>query len=311
MIDLHVHTSMSDGTYSPAEVVEMARKKGLRAIAITDHDTVAGVEPARRAAVDSGVEIVPGVEMSTEWPRGIMHILGYFIDVEHAPLLEALEYLRAGRMDRIPRIVEKLRDCDVVISADEVQREAVGGAPGRPHVAEIMVRQGYVRTIQEAFDRYLRKGAPAFVDKRKTSPRRAIRLIVEAGGLAVLAHPYSLESDADAELEGILQELMEYGLRGIEAYYPRHTEPQARRYLNLAKKLNLAITGGTDFHGATKPEIELGRIPGHNPLPYSILDNLRNAHSLGTSACKDGLRGIASDKAALQSSAPSHKGARP
>ncbi len=297
MIDLHVHTSMSDGTYSPAEVVHMAYEKRLRAIAITDHDTVAGVEPALRAAEDFGVQVIPGVEMSTEWPEGIMHILGYLIDVQDAPLLEALDRLRSGRMDRIPRIVEKLRSCNVIISAEDVRREAVGGAPGRPHVAEIMMRHGYVRTIQEAFDRYLGKGAPAYVDKQKMSPSRAIRLIVEAGGLAVLAHPYSLNSETDAALEGILEELIGFGLAGIEAYYPRHTKPQEKLYLNLAKKLHLAVTGGTDFHGGTKPEIELGRIPGHEPMPYNILDDLRQARSRGNNLRAGRMRPNTSGKA--------------
>lgn len=278
MIDLHVHTSMSDGTYSPEAVVRLAREKGLRGIAITDHDTVAGVLPARRAGSELGVEVIPGVEMSTEWPSGIMHILGYFIDVENEILLEALSFLRSGRMERVPRIVEKLRACNVLISANEVRREALGGAPGRPHVAEIMVREGYVRTIQEAFDRYLRKGAPAYVEKRKMSPDRAIRLIAEAGGLPVLAHPYSLDSLAGRDLEATVEELITYGLAGIEVYYPRHTEPQVSTYLSLAQKLQLVVTGGTDFHGATKPEIEIGSMPGHKPLTYGILDDLKEAH---------------------------------
>lgn len=278
MIDLHVHTSMSDGTCSPETVVRMALERKLRAIAITDHDTVAGIKPAFNAGSELGVEVIPAVEMSTEWPHGIMHILGYFIDVENETLLNALSILRSGRMERVPRIVGKLRACNVLISTEAVRREALGGAPGRPHVAEIMVREGYVRTIQEAFDRFLKKGAPAYVEKQKMSPDRAIRLIREAGGIAVLAHPYSLDSSTDSELEVILEKLVTYGLNGIEAYYPRHTQSQVKSYLRLAKKLHLVVTGGTDFHGATKPEIELGVMPGNATLPYSIIDELKEAH---------------------------------
>jgi len=280
MIDLHVHTSMSDGTCPPERVVKMAREKGLRAIAITDHDTVDGVPRARQAGMELGVEIIPGVEMSTEWPSGIMHILGYFIDIRNERLLQALHYLRSGRMERVPKIVEKLRACNVVISADEVRREAVGGAPGRPHIAEIMVREGYVRTIQEAFDRYLRKGAPAYVEKQKMSPQRAIEIILEADGAPVLAHPYSLNLHTESDMESVLTELISYGLAGVEVYYPRHTTPQIASYHGLAKKFHLAVTGGTDFHGANKPDIELGAMPGMGPLSYRMVEELKRTHRL-------------------------------
>ncbi len=280
MIDLHVHTSMSDGTHTPAEVVKLAQERQLRAIAITDHDTVAGVRPASQIGEEVGVEIISGVEMSTEWSSGIMHILGYFIDVSNVQLNEALNLLRMGRIERVPRIVEKLRACNVVISAEEVWREAVGGAPGRPHVAEILMREGYVNTVQEAFDKYLKKGAPAYVEKRKMPPGRAIRLIAEAGGIPVLAHPYSLETGADCDLQAILEKLIKYGLAGIEVYYPRHTKSQVIEYLSLAQKLHLVVTGGTDFHGATKPEIEIGVMPDHTTLPYSILEELKKAHQV-------------------------------
>lgn len=271
---------MSDGTLSPEDVVRLAARKGLQAIAITDHDTLTGIAPAQNEARTLDVEVVAGVEISTQWPSGILHILGYFVNPHDAVLLSALEYLRGGRLERVPKIIAKLNQCNVRISPDEVMREAVGSVPGRPHVAGVMVQRGYVRTLQEAFDRYLRKGAPAYVEKVKLQPQEAVKLIERAGGLAVLAHPYSLNQDDPGILEEILRGLISEGLQGIEAYYPKHTLPQTRTFVELASKLDLVISGGTDFHGTNKPEIQLGVIPGVNPLSYAILGELKKRKDL-------------------------------
>lgn len=275
MIDLHVHTTMSDGTVEPREVVRLAARKGLRAIAITDHDTIDALPAAQEESLSTGVEVVEGVEISAQWPNGILHILGYFVKPHNRQLQEALEYLRKHRLERIPKILSKLREQDVFVSVDEVCQEARGGVPGRPHIANVLVHKGYVRMLQEAFDRYLRKGASAYVEKVKLTPSDAIRVILGAGGTAVIAHPYSLDSDEPAGLERIVKDLVAMGVQGIEAYYPRHTPEQTRMYLNLAEKLDLVATGGTDFHGSNKPLIKLGVIPGQGPLPYSILEDLR------------------------------------
>ena len=275
MIDLHVHTSMSDGTLSPVSLVRLAAAKGIRAIAVTDHDTVAGVCPAQAEGELLGVEVIAGVEISTQWVTGILHILGLFIDPYDRLMLNSLDYLRRCRLERIPKILDRLSDCNVLISSNEVNRQAVGGVPGRPHVAEIMVQKGYVKTIQEAFDRYLKKGAPAYVEKVKLPPIEAVKLITRVGGLAVLAHPYSLNENEPECLEKILRDLISYGLQGIETYYPRHTPQQTKAYLDLARKLDLLVSGGTDFHGSNKPEVQLGIIPGRDPIPYSLLDHLK------------------------------------
>jgi predicted metal-dependent phosphoesterase TrpH len=274
MIDLHVHTNRSDGTVSPKEIVRMASRKGLRAIAITDHDTVMGVSQAQQEGSIAGVQIVAGVEISAECTEGILHLLGYFLDIHHEDLNSGLEHLRKGRLDRIPRIVSKLLDQDVVISEEEIRREASGGVPGRPHVANILLQKGQVRNLQEAFDRYLKKGAPAYVEKVKLAPADAIEMIISAGGVPVIAHPYSLKKDHPDALEEFVKNLVDLGLKGIEAYYPRHTAEQTSTYLELARKLNLVATGGTDFHGSNKPSVKLGVIPGRGPLPYSILEEL-------------------------------------
>jgi len=287
MIDLHVHTTMSDGTFSPEEVVGQAARMGLRAIAITDHDTVAGVLPARREGLARGVEVIAGVEISSQWPTGILHVLGYFVDTDDAQLLGCLDYLKEGRVRRVPEIIAKLRQCGIDISVDDVDRAAAGGVPGRPHVAGVMVRKGVVTRLQEAFDRYLARGAPAYVRKVKVQPSEAVRVIAAAGGLPVLAHPHSLNENDRGRLSGILEELMRHGLRGIEAYCPKHTPERTRTYIELARELGLLVTGGSDFHGANKPEIELGTFPGTGRLPYSIVDDLKKGLNASKHVEKD------------------------
>ncbi|MBI5571930.1 MAG: PHP domain-containing protein [Desulfomonile tiedjei] len=277
MIDLHVHTVISDGTFSPQHVVRLASKRGLKAIAVTDHDTVAGVAPAQDEGRHLGLEVVPGVELSAHSERGILHILGYFVRIDEPDLLESLDFLSRGRRERIPKILSKLERNDVFVSNDEVESEAVGGVPGRPHLAAIMLRKGYVSARQEAFDRFLKKGAPAYVEKVKLAPQDAIEVLRKAGGVPVLAHPYSLGEEDPHRLEEIVRALMEYGLMGLEAYYSRHTLKQTGTYLDLARRLDLVITGGSDFHGANKPGVELGVIPHGGPLPYRILECLKEA----------------------------------
>ncbi len=275
MIDLHVHTNMSDGSMSPAEVIRLAARRGLRAIAVTDHDTVDGIAEAQAQGLESGVEVISGVEMSVEWNPGIVHILGFFVRPGDRKLRDSLAYLAQGRQDRIPRIVSKLNDCGVHISVNEVAQESGEGVPGRPHVANVMVRKGIVTEIQEAFDLYLGKGAPAYVKKTKVSPEEAMSVINEAGGMPVLAHPYSVDESDTSRLRDIVEGFVRQGLEGIEVYYPKHTTEQTRMFLDLAREFDLAITGGTDFHGAGRPEVELGVIPGQYPLPYSILQDLK------------------------------------
>jgi 3',5'-nucleoside bisphosphate phosphatase len=276
MIDLHVHTNLSDGTLSPEELLAHAEEKGLRALAVTDHDTVAGVRRAQRAGTNRGIEVISGVEVSAQWPSGILHILGFFVRPEDPNLLESLDWLAKGRRDRIPKILSKLESLGVRIAEEDVEKEAVGGVPGRPHVANVLLRLGYVRSMQEAFDRYLRKGSPAYIEKVKLPPEQSVRVIRDAGGIPVLAHPYSLFEHDGAKLELIVKQLLSYGLQGIEAYYSKHSVVQTHGFLRMASRLGLAVTGGSDFHGSNKPEVKLGKIPGFGTLPYSILEKLKD-----------------------------------
>ena len=284
MIDLHVHTNASDGTLSPEEVVRHAASKGLKAIAITDHDSLAGVQRAQLEGARRGIEVISGIEISAQWDNGILHILGYYVDLGHPELKKSLDFLQNGRHERIPKILLKLAAQDVHISLAEVEFEVSGGVPGRPHVANVMVKKGYVKNVQEAFDLYLKKGAPAYVDKAKLAPEDAMRIIADAAKLCVLAHPYSLNTESPEQFERTVRTFIPYGLSGIEAYCPKHTAAQTEFFVNLASRLKLIVTGGTDFHGSNKPDIEMGTLPEIGALPYSILFDLKKKVEENTTA---------------------------
>jgi predicted metal-dependent phosphoesterase TrpH len=254
MVDLHIHTTASDGQYSPAQIVLMAKNAGLTMIAITDHDTIAGIEEGREAVRGSGIKFIGGIEISVQCNREL-HILGYKVDPKNPALLSLCEGFAEGRRERGPRISEYLRGYGIHIDLEQAQKHTGGELLGRPHFARALVDAGYVETIREAFDRYL--GIPAFdkVERPKPPPGEGIKVITGAGGLAVLAHPKQLKL-SDADLEKLLCELIQHGLGGIECYYSTHTPRQTEFYLYLAQKYGLAVTGGSDFHGENvKPEI--------------------------------------------------------
>jgi hypothetical protein len=276
VIDLHIHTTCSDGTLTPSQVVHHAVELGLQAIAITDHDTVEGTAPAQEAARTTGIQVVPGVELSLQWRPGILHLLGYFPDTSNAELLSVLNRLTRARTRRIPQIVDRLRAVGVRITSDDVYRCAAGGAPGRPHVAGVLVSRGYVSSLQQAFDQFLKKGRPAYVSKEKLVPEEALEILVRAQGLPVIAHPYSLLEAGISALDGIIRDLKPLGLQGIEAYYPRHSIEQTRLFEDVALRHGLIVSGGTDFHGANKPDIKMGRVAAGPPLPVTILGNLKD-----------------------------------
>ena len=276
MIDLHVHTTMSDGTLTPRQVVQLAKEKGLKAIAITDHDNTSGIQEALEAGDELGLEIIPGVEISAAYNFGTLHILGYFIDYNHGELTTKCEWLRSERANRISKILNKLKEQGILISEDDVNDESKGNSPGKPHVANLIHKKGHTKSYQEAFDKYLDKGTSTYVPKVKLDPEDAIRLIQNAGGVAAIAHPHSLNIQDSDRLYDVIKSFSLMGVKAIEVYYPLHTAEQTQLYLSIAEKLNLLVTGGTDFHGSNKPGVALGVIPGMNHIPYDIITNIKN-----------------------------------
>ncbi len=273
-IDLHTHSTHSDGSLLPGQLLALAKENGLRAIALTDHDTVAGVEEAVTAGKELGVEVVPGVEISAQFGPGTMHILGYYLQATHPEFIGALKKLQQARAARNPKIIERLQTLGLKITAAEVL-ELSGGQVGRPHIAQALVQRGYVSNMDEAFSRYLKKGAVAYVEKFRFSPRHAIGLIRKAGGLASLAHPFTLGIDEPEELRPVVMELQAMGLEGMEVFYPDHTEQMTALYDDVAQRLGLLRTGGSDFHGDLKTGSDLGGGTQAHNLDYALLQALK------------------------------------
>lgn len=281
MIDLHTHSIASDGKYSPAELMRHAKAMGVEVIALTDHDTLSGLEEASEEAARVGIEFIPGVEISAENDPGTLHMLGYFVDPSDAELVETLSWLRVGRDDRNHIILAKLAELGCPLEWDEVAALAGGESMGRPHIATAMVNRGYVSSFKDAFDRYLGKGAAAYTDRDKMTPEIAIKRIRSAGGLPVLAHPQTL-SLADDELSDLLGRLTSMGLAGVEVYYYSHSEEETALYLSLARKYGLVATGGSDFHGPGMIETRLGVGRGNMDIPKSVAADLIQLHQKGS-----------------------------
>jgi 3',5'-nucleoside bisphosphate phosphatase len=274
-IDLHTHSNASDGSLPPVEVVRLAKERGLKAIALTDHDTIDGLAEAEAAGKQAGLEVIPGVEISARHPGGSMHILGYFLEYEDRLLAERLEVLKQARKDRNPQIIAKLNGLGIPMTMETVERISGRGQMGRPHIARALYEGGYVRNIQEAFDIFLGNQGKAYVSKFRFPPEEAIEMIREAKGVPVLSHPFTLNLRNSEDLRERLQELKGLGLAGIEVYYPEHSPEQEALYLSLARELGLLITGGSDFHGDNKPEVELGRIKCQKKLTYDLVEALK------------------------------------
>lgn len=264
-IDLHVHSTASDGTLPPAGVVRAAHAAGVTALALTDHDTTAGVAEAVAAARETGIQLVPGVELNTDRSRGEVHILGYLIPLEDGAFQELLARRRGARVRRGEAMVRRLQELGFDITFEHVRRIAGDGAITRPHVARALMETGGVPSVAEAFGRYLYTGGPAYVPHEPFTPVDAVQAVLAAGGVPVLAHPGRLEDEA------IIPELGEAGLQGLECYYPEHSPADTRRFLALAAKYDLVVTGGTDFHG---PGSTGDRAIGSVSAPSSAVDAL-------------------------------------
>lgn len=272
MIDLHTHSTFSDGTDTPEQLVCRARRLGLTALALTDHDTLHGVPDFLEACRAQRLTGLAGVELSADVPRGTLHLVGLGIDPACAELNEALDRVLDGRDWRNHRILERLHELGLELTWDEIAAFAGKDVIGRPHFAHAMVRRGWVASTQEAFDRYLAKGAPAYVDRYRLTPQEALRLIRVAHGIAILAHPDSWMPDPQ-ELDAALAELKPAGLDGIEAYYTNYDQARTIDYLRLARRHGLLVSGGSDYHGKlARPDTELGTGAGQLHVPDTLLD---------------------------------------
>jgi predicted metal-dependent phosphoesterase TrpH len=274
-VDLHAHTTASDGSLSPAELVRHAREVGLNAVGVTDHDTIAGWEEALVAGVAEGVEIVPGVELSTSYEGGRFHLLGYYIHTQ-SELIETLRQIQAARANRNDIIFGNLGRLGVPLDEAEVRAYAGrDGQLGRPHFAQAMVARGYVATTQEAFDRYLADGMPAYATKAVLTPQEAVEGIHGAGGVAIWAHPPRSQNVSLDDLEARLRELIGWGLDGLEVAYSQYTDDEAAWTTAMAERYNLLGTGGSDFHGRSKPTVLLGQTHTGGPLADGVLAQLK------------------------------------
>lgn len=270
-IDLHIHTNCSDGVFSPREAVEYARKINLAAVSITDHDSVAGVNEALQTASKIGIEVIPGIELSSEilleCRKIEVHVLGYFIDYKSGKLQDILEVFKKARYQRALKMLDRLKKSGVGLKDDSFVKGGGIKSVGRLHFAKALVEEKFARSVHEAFDRYLICGRPAYVPKYSISAREAVKLILSFGGIPVIAHPYHTYS-----AENVIKLLVQDGLMGIEVWHIKHSASAAQKFLNLAEEFNLIITGGSDCHGPYKNEPP---VMGRVKVPYSVVESLK------------------------------------
>ncbi|MCE1246261.1 MAG: PHP domain-containing protein [Firmicutes bacterium] len=250
IIDLHTHTNASDGTLSPEQLIHKAVNCGVRLLSITDHDSIAGIKRATEAVKNYRIDFIPGVELSADYEQDELHILGYFINPDNPEFSNALESLRVERMERIDKILAKLEEFGVNPGRANVDKFAEGESIGRPHIARAMQEAGFVGSVYDAFQKYLKKGCPCYVPRRKLTPAQTVKLISDTGGIPVAAHPGLMNN-----FTGVFKELMDAGLKGIEAFHPEHTVQQMDYFFQLAKENNLIVTAGSDYHGPVPGKI--------------------------------------------------------
>ncbi len=273
MIDLHTHSTFSDGSFTPEELVDMCAEAGLTGAALTDHDTVEGVPRFLAACDQRGLKGVAGVEISADVKKGGMHMLGYFVEPSSDSLESTLVKIRSGREYRNREILANLNDAGLELTMDEVCSYAGESVVGRPHFAQAMLARGYIKTKNEAFDRYLARGKPGYADRFRLSPEESIGVIHDAGGIAVLAHPFTLELSG-SDLADFIAEMASAGLDGMEVYYSEHNHAQVNEYRNLTYQNGLLLSGGSDFHGEVNPAVKLGVGFGNLRVNDDLLEKL-------------------------------------
>ena len=265
--DLHIHTYYSDSTFSPEEVLSAAGDKALSAIAICDHDTTEGIEPCINIGDTKKIEVIPGIELTVEKPDAEIHILGYMIDWRLEWLQKKLKIIQEGRIDRIHKMIEKLGSEGIKIDAAEVLGISGRGSVGRLHLARAILKSGTAKSFREIFEKYLGFGRSCYVPNIKFEPKEAIEMVIEAGGIPVVAHPGIMQKDE------YIKELVDYGLKGIEVYHTDHNSSTTRHYEELARSLGLLMTGGSDCHGAGKGRVLIGTVR----VPYEMVEKLKEA----------------------------------
>jgi predicted metal-dependent phosphoesterase TrpH len=272
-VDLHTHSTASDGSDPPERIVDLAVEQRLTAVALMDHDTLDGIPAARSRAEEFGMPLVAGTELSVEWPTGRMHLLAYFIEPGTGPLQNRLRALREGRISRNDRIVEALNGLGIDITVAEVNAEAGGGSIGRPHIAAVLIRKGAVATIGEAFDRYLADGRPAYRPRPRLEAAEAAALTRASGGVAVVAHPHTVAGNREGFAEAF-EQITAVGITGIECHYSEYAPELRARLAALAERFGLLATGGSDYHGTYKPGLLLGTGRGDLSVPDEAYEAL-------------------------------------
>lgn len=273
-VDLHTHTTASDGTKTPGELIALAAESGLAALAVTDHDTIAGLDAAVAAGKAHGVEVVRGCELAVHSPYGEIHLLGLWLPENPHGLEAALERTRAERRERGWEMVEKFHRAGYDVSREDLPEPAAGESTGRPHLARLLVRKGICASVREAFVRFLADGGPMYVPRPLPAPEEGLALLRGAGAVTVFAHPMLLRAPAD-KLEGIVARLAALGLDALEAHHSDHDARAVRRAESLAERYKLAISGGSDYHGSVRPDVALGTGRGNVHISYAMLENLR------------------------------------
>ena len=271
-IDLHTHSTFSDGTFTPLQLVKYAEEKGLKAFAITDHDTTEGIKEAK--SIETNVEVISGVEISTRYDKKEIHIVGLYVNENDADLNKQLKYYREKRVTRNFEILEKLNSLGVDITIDDVKESCTGDVISRAHIAKALVSKGFVGSYTEAFDRYLGDNKCAYVPRETLNYEESMELITKAGGVPVLAHPL-LYKMSDTNLENMMVKLRQKGLKAVEVYYSTHSNTDTQHVMAMANRVGLIYSGGSDFHGATKPKIDMGTGMGKLAVPYEILEKIR------------------------------------
>jgi 3',5'-nucleoside bisphosphate phosphatase len=275
-VDLHSHSTASDGSEKPAALVEQAVEIGLTALALTDHDTLDGIADAAAAAGSAGLDLIPGTELSLEYDQGGMHLIVLWLGPGPGPLQDRLEELRWGRDQRNETMAQRLTELGMPVSIEEILEEGGTGSIGRPHIAAIMMRKGYVETIEEAFELWLSSGKPAYVGRPRLTPEEAIGLARESGAVPIVAHPHTLGINRAHEMADLLTRLIGAGLVGLEAFCAGYRRHEREGYADLARRFGLVPSGGSDFHGTYKPGLSLGSGYGDLVVADAIVDELRH-----------------------------------